>query len=416
MALMEWRDVCALIMSYCRTPQPTRGLVSLVPQGAILTDAVIADIDSPPFRKALMDGFALAGAVPRSAEGWPIVGGNLAGQDDSTPLESGVACRIATGAKLPPGADRVVPREWTREAGETVVVDRAGDAGDFIAEPGSDFRKSDTLVFPGAIFNAGTAAALATAGMIEAGYMAPPKVAVVSTGSELIEADQTPSGSKIRNSNGPMLVAALKGAGAIPTYLGMATDDESALTSLLARGLELPAMVITGGVSVGDKDLVRSCLEGLGVQVLVHGVRLKPGKPFLFGVGPGGQLVFGLPGNPTSSLANFDLFVRPAIFRMRGYTNPGPFWQKATLAQAIQVDNNRPTMRPVRIGSQIEPLRVYDLGAKGSFEAGILGRADAWLFLEPGKWELPEGAEVSVLIASLAQAWAELGQGQPSDR
>lgn len=413
MPLVEWQDALAHILEEAKPLQPVIGHVHSVPGGAILAEAVHADCDSPPFLKALMDGFALAGDTPVQGTSWPVAGKNLAGNAPVTKLDRGWACRIATGAPLPPGADRVIPKEQTRDLGEQVQIDRVPSIWAFTAEPGSDFRKGDRLLAPGAIFNAGAAAALATCGKTDVRYIPNPTVAVISTGTELVEPGKTPTGSQIRNSNGPMLVAAAQSGGGLAEYLGLVADSEESLKKQFSRGLNHPVMIITGGVSVGEKDLVRPVLESLGVRILVHGVRLKPGKPFLFGVSPQGCLVFGLPGNPTSSLANFDLFVRPAMLKIRGYQKVDPFWIQGKLTKNLTVDNNRPTMRPVRVEPQSDGWKVIDLGAKGSFESGILARAPGWMFLEPGKWDLTPDSEIRVLVPGLTQKWAELTQPLP---
>jgi len=407
---MEWRDALGIVLEQARPLSPVRVPVSSLRAGTLLAESIFADLDSPPFAKALMDGYALAGQLPPGETGWPIEGSNLAGHSPLVKLPKGRACRIATGAPLPEGADRVIPREYTREDSGRVIVEKDSPVGSFLAQIGEDFRKGDCLLTPGTVLNPGAIATLAATGKTDCLIQPSPRLAVISTGSELVEAPAFPQGSQIRNSNGPMLTLAASHAGAEATYLGLASDDLSTLKERFSQGLEHSIVLITGGVSVGDKDLVRPTLESLGVRILVHGVRLKPGKPFLFGVGPNGSLVLGLPGNPTSALANFELYARPALLKLRGYAHPGPHLFEAQWQDQIIVDNNRPTMRPVAVSRWGETLQLKDLGAKGSFEAAVLSRCQAWMFLEPGRWELKPGQPVRALVPSLQESQSQFQQ------
>lgn len=407
---MTWQEAIRLVLDHALPLGPEIGPVCSSSYGAILAESILADLDAPPFDKALMDGFALAGDTPASLEGWPLVEAVFAGDSPPGPLCSGHACPVATGARIPDGADRVVPFERTQKENNYLQVSEIPLPESFLARTGADYRAGAVLLNRGTVLGPATTGALAAAGRTAVKLIPIPIVAVISTGSELVEPNLKPMGSQIRNSNGPMLLSAIHRGGCLPKYLGIAPDCPDTLKNLILEGLTQPVLILSGGVSVGEKDLVRPMLESLGVKILVHGIKLKPGRPFLFGVSQKGGLVFGLPGNPTSALANFDLLISPALLALRGYKNPGPHFQTGIIGESFWVDNNRPTLRPVGVKPEGGALIVTDLGAKGSFELGVLTRANGWLELPPGQWNIAKGSEVRILIPELSVNMAGLLQ------
>lgn len=408
--MITWQEAHRAILDQAKPLPAQIGPISSSSLGGILGEDVRADLDAPPFDKALMDGFALAGGTPADAEGWPLGEGVYAGGEPNGPMELGHAVPVATGAPIPSGADRVIPFERTEKENGFLKVKEVPPAGEFVAHKGADYRGGDIVLRKGTVLCPSTAGALAAVGKTALQLIPAPTVAVISTGSELVEPNMKPMGGQIRNSNASMLLSAIHRAGCLPKYLGIAPDCPQALKNLIAEGITHPVLILSGGVSVGEKDLVRPTLEALGVQIVVHGIKLKPGRPFLFGITATGGLVFGLPGNPTSALANFDLLIQPALLALRGYRNPGPHFQTARMEERLVVDNNRPTLRPVGIRPGTGGLIASDLGAKGSFELGVLTRAHAWLELAPGKVEVENDQEVRVLIPELSAITAMLLQ------
>ena len=408
--MITWQEALHAILVRAKPLPPEVGPISSSSLGSVLGEDVRADMDAPPFDKALMDGYALAGDIPANKDGWPIGDGVYAGGIPAIPLARGHCVPVATGAPIPQGADRVIPFERTEKANGFLMVKEIPPPWEFVAQIGADFKSGDIVLKAGAVLCPSAAGVLAAVGKTALRLIPSPTVSVISTGSELVEPNMKPMGGQIRNSNASMLLSAIHRAGCLPKYLGIAPDCAMALKNLIAEGITHPVLILSGGVSVGEKDLVRSTLEALGVTIVVHGIKLKPGRPFLFGVSPKGGLVFGLPGNPTSSLANFDLLIHPTLMALRGYRAPGPHIQLALMENELVVDNNRPTLRPVGIRSRPEGLIAYDLGSKGSFELGVLTRYHGWLELAPGLVKIQKGDQVRVLIPELSAVTALLMQ------
>ena len=350
--MIEFTEALSLVVSAARTlPAETVPLARAL--GRTLARDIKAREDIPPFTKATMDGFAVraadtsparAAARNASAAVGPvelrIVEDLPAGRLARRALGPGQAARIMTGAPLPPGADAVVMVEDTERSDRVVIVRRAVRPGDNIGLAGEDLRKGETALGRGAILGPAEIGMLAAAGLARVPAVRRPTVAVIATGDEIVEPGKKRRRGQIRNSNGPALTAMARRAGADARYLGIARDRSSALAAKLARGRDADILVLSGGVSVGDHDLVKEELRAGGVRLVFWKVRIKPGKPVFFGR-RGRQLVFGLPGNPTSAMVTFHLFVEPAIDRMLGRAEPGRGTSSAVLAGEIAVKPGR---------------------------------------------------------------------------
>ena len=315
--------------------------------GRTLARDVKAREDIPPFTKATMDGFAVrASDTAAAGPGGPgpvdleVVADLPAGRLPRKAVGPGQAVRIMTGAPLPAGADAVVIVEDTESRGQAVTVRRKVDPGDNLGLAGEDLRKGETAVERGALIGPAEIGMLAAAGLARVPATRRPRLAVIATGDEIVEPGQPKRRGQIRNSNGPALTAMAAAAGAEASYLGIARDKSASLGARLARAKGADILVLSGGVSVGDYDLVKAGLEEAGVRPVFWRVRIKPGKPVFFGV-RGRQLVFGLPGNPTSSMVTFHLFVRPALDRLLGRAATGPVSAKAYLDAAIALKPGR---------------------------------------------------------------------------
>jgi len=362
--------------------------------GCTLAEDVTADLDAPPFDKALMDGYAvrsadLAGDDRRLTVGEEIVAGRV----PSRPLGRREAAVIMTGAPLPPGADAVVMVERTRREGDGVVIDDpVVPAGRNRLTRGREMRAGDVVLEKSTRLNAAKLGLLASVGRDRVLVVPRPRVAVVSTGDELVEPGRVPGPGQIRNSNATMLRAFVAAAGAEPESHPTAPDESAALRECLARGLDADVLLITGGVSAGHRDLVPAVLDGLGVAMVFHKVRLKPGKPLWFGVGPGraggapGPLVFGLPGNPVSGVVGFLLFVRPALDALAARDGRAETLLEARLDRPFTHSGDRPTYHPARRGKSAPgtPFAVEPLDWAGSADLRTIALADGFIAFPAG--------------------------------
>jgi len=295
--------------------------------GRYLQEEVRADHDYPDFDKSRMDGFAVVAAGLKDAlRPLRILQEIPAGMDPAAlkSVTPGTASRIMTGAPIPPGADAVLMVEETEPVpgeAEAIRPKSAVQPGDNLARRGADIRKGEVLLRPGEFIGPGEIGVLASCGRTRVRVGRLPRLAILATGDELVEPDQTPGPGRIRNSNGPLLQALARRAGVPARYLGIAPDEEGPLRRMIEDGLGDDLLVLSGGVSMGVYDLVGKTLQAAGVEILFDKVAIKPGKPFTFGR-RGRTLVFGCPGNPVSTYVIFQVFARPALRRLMGCPEP----------------------------------------------------------------------------------------------
>jgi len=314
-------DARARVLAACR-PLPPRAVPLGDALGRVLAEPVVSGVDVPPFPNTAMDGFAVRAADTAGAPvRLEVVGTLAAGADPgSLTVGPGQAVRIMTGAPLPAGADAIVMVERTTTEGDVVTVEVAAATGDHIRSAGDDLRAGQTVFETGAVLTPGHLGVLASLGRSEVVVFPAARVGVLSTGDELVDGSGPLRPGQIRDSNRPTLLAMVREAGAEAVDLGTARDDEGAIRSKLEEGLATcDAVVTSGGVSVGDFDYVKGVLDRIGHMDWWQ-VAIRPAKPFAFGVaGPGATPVFGLPGNPVSSMVSFEMFVRPGLRRMMGH-------------------------------------------------------------------------------------------------
>jgi molybdopterin molybdotransferase len=379
-----------LVLSHARRRSPDLAAVMTASLGLVVAADVPADLDSPPFTKSMMDGYAVRAA---DAPARTVLEEVPAGKVPAKTVGPGEAVRLFTGAPIPSGADAVVPVEKTTLAGDVVTVQITPRVGDHILPRGAEYAAGATVLPAGTVLTPAAFGLLAAVGRTSVQAYPHPRVCVVATGDELVEANRRPRDGQIRNSNGPMLCGQAAAAGALPRYLGIARDTVESLTSHIREGLEIAdVLVLAGGVSAGGLDLVPQVLAGCGVDIHFHHVRMKPGKPLLFGT-RGGTLVFGLPGNPVSSFVGFELFVKPALRAIGGHADPGTVVERRPLSEAFAADNNRPTYHPaVFVNGAVRPLPWF-----GSPDLrGILG-ADGLIVLPAGQVKFGAGEMVEVI-------------------
>jgi molybdopterin molybdotransferase len=406
-------EALAAVIELAR-PMPAEAVPLESALRCVLAEDVAADMDLPPFDKSLVDGYAvrsedLGGPERRLRIGETIV----AGQVPSRPLGPREAAVIMTGAPVPSGCDAVVMLERTLpDGGDVWVEEPEVRAGQNILPRAREMRAGDRILGAGTVLKPAHLGVLASVGRTPVRVVRP-RMAIVPTGDELVEPERTPGPGQIRNSNAIMLRALALEEGAAAESLPTAPDEPVELRRILERGLDFDVLIVTGGVSAGQRDLVPAALAELGVRRVFHKVRLKPGKPLWFGIGPAragrpGTLVFGLPGNPVSSLVVFLLFVRPALAVLAGRVGPIPGTIEARLTCGFRHRGDRPTYHPARLteGSGLGPgpdgsprLAIETLTWHGSADLRTAAAADGFAAFAAGDRDYHPGEIVGFLPA-----------------
>ena len=382
--------------------------------GLVLAAQVRSDLDSPPFDKALMDGYAIRCADIRGAGAELLIVEEVtAGRVPKRAVEFGQATRIMTGAPIPDGADAVVKVEDTEMVGTDRVRILAAEAHpeQNVIRRGTSMRSGEVVLEAGRSLRAQELAALAEMGCHQVSVQQRPTMAVLATGDELVPVGETPGPGQIRNSNETMLAAQIEHAGGQAVPLGIAKDEREHLRQWIQAGLQHDVLLLSGGVSAGKLDLVPSELERAGVEQIFHKVRVKPGKPVWFGVlrrksdsktdpacGRNSCLVFGLPGNPVSSMVCFELFVRTAIRRLSGHQDAKPQTISARLAHPHVHNDDRETYFPAAFEWLAEGPVVTLMKWHGSSDLQSTRHANAMAVFPDEPVEYSGGDFVDVIL------------------
>ncbi len=389
-SLLTFEEAQERVLAHVR-PLPAEPVPIAEAAGRVTAEEVPAGVDLPPFASSAMDGFAVRSAdLPGTLR---IAGESAAGLPYEGRLEPGDAVAISTGAVVPEGADAVVPIERVVKTDYRVEVTDAVEQGAHVRPRGGDVRAGDAVVPAGARITPARIAAAAAAGVDVVSCRRRPSVAILATGSELVPPGQSLQQGQIYEANGFMLASAMATAGADVSTEPAVADDEAVLRKALERGLEADVLVTSGGVSVGEHDLVRAVESELGVKEVFWGVAIKPGKPLAFGV-HNGTLVFGLPGNPVSALVGCELFVKPALRALQGVAEPLPRFDTGRLTAGLRRNPERDEF--VRARSRVDGDEVALEPVVGQESHMIVrsGSADALVHVSRGNGELAAGATV----------------------
>jgi molybdopterin molybdotransferase len=339
-----------------------------------------ARLPLPAFDNSAMDGYAVVAGSCKKGGRLRVIGEQPAGPDRKLRVGDGEAVRIFTGATLPQGADAIVMQEDVTRHGTEIEVNADIDIGDFVRRRGCDLAEGQMILRKGERIGAPTVALLASQGFADVIVGGRATAALISTGDELVKPGEELQPGEIYDSNSALLNALLLRSGASATTVEHCRDDRQSLGDAIKRGIRNHVLVISGGVSVGERDLVKEALCELGVKIEIWRVAVKPGKPFLFG-NIGKCFVFGLPGNPVSAFVTFLQFVRPAILRMMGATNLDLPQVSAKLALGLTNDGDRPHY----IRGRLERGKFMPIGRQESHALFGLSQANALLRVAVGQ-------------------------------
>jgi molybdopterin molybdotransferase len=416
-SLLSYPEAATLILEAAQrlSPPQRRERVSLLNAiGRVLAAPVLADRHHPAFHRSTRDGYAVQAAVLTSGAWIPVIGTLRAGQPaPDEPVSAGSALMIMTGAPVPQGADAVVMLEHVElrsenEHGAIRLSPQKNPAhslrpGENIVPVGSEAREGDVLVPSGTRLAPAHIAALAAAGAAQVDVFAQPRVSILATGDELVDIEATPLPHQIRNSNSATLAAQVTLVGGQPERIGIARDDLHDLQGCLDKAQRwCDVLLLSGGVSAGQFDLVEQALAARGAQFHFTGVRIQPGKPAVFGELPprtaGGPPLpfFGLPGNPVSTMVTFLLFAAPLLRALSCQTDCGPHFAQATLARA-EAPAAFTRFLPAHLSADWDHATVRRIAWQGSGDLAATARSNCFLVLPPNT-PLEAGASVQILL------------------
>jgi molybdopterin molybdotransferase len=401
--VLSFEDARHLVEEHAANLRPHgKELVELLEgSGQVLAEPIVADRNFPPFARAMRDGFAIQAAdlsqLPANLE---VVGEIKAGakNDDIPTLNPGQAAAIMTGAPAPKGSDAVVMVEYTSRDAGRVKITKSVAAGDNIAPVASEAKRGERLLSPGARLDYAAIAVAASVGKSRLLVYSKPKVAILSTGDEVVDIDVPPSATQIRNSNSYSLAAQVAAAGGEPILLPIAPDEPKRLRELIADGLESDLLLLAGGVSMGKYDLVEQVLAEFKAEFFFTGAKIQPGKPVVFGRVPAQIYFFGLPGNPVSTMVTFELFARPVIDALAGMSPRKLTFLKARLKSELKTKTGLKRFLPAILSGEFENAEVELAAWQGSGDIASMARANCYVVIPPDREKITAGELVAVML------------------
>src|SRR5690242_2044910 len=369
--------------------------------GRVLAEALVADRDFPPFPRSARDGYAVRAAdVARVPVKLKVTGESKAGAapgEVPAQLRSGEAVVIMTGAPAPDGADAVVMVEYTSRDGNAVEIQKSAAVGENIVPRGSEGHAGDVLLERGQRLDAAGAAVAASVGKASVLVHSLPRVAILATGDEIVDAAAVPGPHQIRNSNSYSIAAQVRAARGLPVLLPIAPDEPEQLRRLIEQGLQSDLLLLAGGVSMGKYDLVEQVLGELGAEFFFTGALIQPGRPVVFGRARG-KYFFGLPGNPVSTMVTFELFARPMLEALDG-AKPRPLsFFPVRLKREIKVRTGLTRFLPGMLTGQFGELEVELASWQGSGDIAGAARTNCYVVVPPDRERIAPGETVAVWI------------------
>jgi len=427
-SVLSFEDARRVVEEQARqvNAQETEAVDLLAAAGRVLAEPVVADRDIPPFPRSTRDGYAVCSSdlsqLPTTLE---VIGEIRAGENPNllpSQVGSGQAVSIMTGAPVPQGADAVVMVEHTSRLGSRVEISKGVASGENIVPRGAEARQSGLLVDRGARLNAASMALAASAGKSRLEVYKRPRIAVLTTGDEIVAVEAAPGPTQIRNSNSYSLAAQILAAGGQPVLLPIAPDETEKLRQLIELGLQSDLLILTGGVSMGRYDLVEPVLGGLGAEFFFTGAKIQPGRPVVFGRIPFGnsggtdvlwrsrvpaphvpaphlpKYFFGLPGNPVSTMVTFELFARPLVEALAGMSPRKLLFLHARLGSEVRVKAGLTRFLPAILSGELKNSQVDLVAWQGSGDIAATARANCYAVIPPDRDVIAAGEWVAVMM------------------
>ncbi|HTW58822.1 MAG TPA: gephyrin-like molybdotransferase Glp [Terriglobales bacterium] len=406
-------------------PSPTESVDLLSSAGRVLAEPVLADRDLPPFPRSTRDGYAVRSAdLAKLPAPLDVIGEIKAGESaDRIPIGigPGQSVSIMTGAPVPNGADAVVMVEYTTRSGDRVEITRSASPGDNIVPRGAEARQNSLLLDHGVRLTPAAIALAASVGKSHLKVHKRPRVAVLTTGDEIVDVNSVPGPTQIRNSNGYSLAAQIQQAGAEPILLPVAPDEPRALRRLIEDGLQSDLLLMSGGVSMGRYDLVEQVLSEIGAEFFFTGAKIQPGRPVVFGKCVAGRYeedwstvatparrgssashrasyFFGLPGNPVSTMVTFELFARPMLEALSGQSPRKLIYLHAHLKSEIRTKPGLTRFLPAILSGEFENTTVELVPWQGSGDIAASARSNCYIVIPPDREFIAAGENVAVML------------------
>jgi molybdopterin molybdotransferase len=408
--LPTFSEARAMVVEHARklAPRDIEIVELIASTGRVLAEAIAADRDFPPFDRATRDGYAVRAAdlskIPLRLEVAGEIRAGAKPSESSCALNSGEAVEIMTGAPLPPQADAIVMVEYTKRDGEFVQIERSVRRGENVVQRGSEAQSEAVLLQPGTRLGPEQIAVAAATGHNTVRVFQRPRVAVLSTGDEVVDVAATPGPNEIRNSNAYALAAQIELAGGDAVVLPIAPDEPEQLRKLVQEGLASHLLLLSGGVSMGKHDLVEAALAELGAEFFFTGAEIQPGRPIVFGRAPRTTdklqktYFFGLPGNPISTMVCFELFARAMVEALTGSQPARMRTAMAKLAADVKVKTGLTRFLPAVISGEFDRAQVAPVKWQGSGDIAAAAKGNCWLIVPPDRELLKAGEMVSVLF------------------